>query len=236
MYPERGEVAEQAAMTTAPPVSRQPSERLGPRAERTIAVIIDAAREVFLRFGYAGATIDEIARVAEISRASVYTYFASKREIFFALGAVSSDSTELIALTDSLAAPVDLDQCLRLVDGWFARIDKGADITAIWRDAARDDAEMFEVGRKSFYRLCRLLGTALARHSTAPVEDVTAFGLTILAQVDDSRRSCFRYSDPQLTAAVKRALARQLLTTLTAREPGDLPLDVGPADIGSASA
>ena len=41
---------------------------LGPKAQRTVERIIESARGVFLANGYAGTTIDEIARVADISR------------------------------------------------------------------------------------------------------------------------------------------------------------------------
>jgi hypothetical protein len=47
------------------------------------------AREVFLTRGYAGTTVDEIARIADVSRASFYAYFPSKREVLLALGAPS---------------------------------------------------------------------------------------------------------------------------------------------------
>ena len=70
-----------------PATLRQPADALGPRAQRTIVRIIEATREVFLTRGYSGTTIDEIARVADVSRASFYTYFPSKREVLLAVGA-----------------------------------------------------------------------------------------------------------------------------------------------------
>ena len=80
-----------------PAALRQPADALGPRAQRTIARIIDATRDVFLSHGYSGTTIDEIARVAEVSRASFYTYFSSKREVLLAVGAhTASESVRLI--------------------------------------------------------------------------------------------------------------------------------------------
>jgi AcrR family transcriptional regulator len=196
-------------------MARQPADRLGPRAERTIHLILDAARVVFERLGYAGATVDEIAREASISRASVYTYFASKREIFFALGALASNPTRQELLTEALTKPIDFDQCLALVNGWFAVYEETAGITMIWREAARDDKEMLEIGRKSHLRVCRRFGTALQKRSIGPLGDPTASGLAILAQWEGAWRYCTVYQDKMLIENVKTALAQQLFATLT---------------------
>lgn len=41
-----------------------------------------AARLVFLRDGYAGASVDDIAREARVSKATLYSYFTDKRRMF----------------------------------------------------------------------------------------------------------------------------------------------------------
>jgi AcrR family transcriptional regulator len=79
-----------------PAAMRQSADELGPRAHRTIARILDAARQIFLTNGYSGTTIDDIARVAEMSRASIYTYFPSKRDIMLAAGARSASEGEQV--------------------------------------------------------------------------------------------------------------------------------------------
>ncbi len=71
------------------PTLRQPAQELGPRATRTVALILEAAKGILLTHGYAGTTVDEIARVAGISRASFYT-FPSKRDVLLALGVDSA--------------------------------------------------------------------------------------------------------------------------------------------------
>lgn len=47
--------------------------------------ILDAARDLFVREGYAHVSIRKIAERIEYSPASIYSYFASKDDIFFAL-------------------------------------------------------------------------------------------------------------------------------------------------------
>jgi AcrR family transcriptional regulator len=59
-----------------------------PRAEqveRNRRLVLDAARQVFLAKGYDGATLDAIAETAGFSKGVVYSQFANKADLFFAL-------------------------------------------------------------------------------------------------------------------------------------------------------
>ncbi|SCW36050.1 TetR/AcrR family transcriptional regulator [Ancylobacter rudongensis] len=59
-----------------------------PRAEPESAKrrdIIDGARKVFFEKGFDGASMDEVARAASVSKATIYVYFGSKDELFEAL-------------------------------------------------------------------------------------------------------------------------------------------------------
>lgn len=47
--------------------------------------IIDGARRVFLDKGFDGASMDEVARAAGVSKATIYVYFAGKEDLFQAL-------------------------------------------------------------------------------------------------------------------------------------------------------
>jgi AcrR family transcriptional regulator len=51
-------------------------------SEFRCAGILDAARRVFARKGFNGATVDEIAGAAGLAKGTVYLYFQSKREIY----------------------------------------------------------------------------------------------------------------------------------------------------------
>jgi AcrR family transcriptional regulator len=44
--------------------------------------VIEGARSVFLRDGFEGASVDEIAREAGVSKATLYAYFSDKRLLF----------------------------------------------------------------------------------------------------------------------------------------------------------
>lgn len=74
-----------------PPVSRESEAPIVMKTKRKIvseyrrAEIIDAARTVFARRGFAHGIIDEIAKEAGIAKGTVYLYFHSKTEIYRAV-------------------------------------------------------------------------------------------------------------------------------------------------------
>jgi AcrR family transcriptional regulator len=55
------------------------------RTQETQARLLDAAEEVFVRDGYEGAQLEEIAATAGRSKGAVYTHFKNKEDLFLAL-------------------------------------------------------------------------------------------------------------------------------------------------------
>lgn len=68
---------------TEQPPARAPRKRL-PFEQRRVA-ILDSALEVFAQHGYRGASIDDIAAAAGVSKALIYEHFPSKRHLHIAL-------------------------------------------------------------------------------------------------------------------------------------------------------
>jgi AcrR family transcriptional regulator len=58
------------------------SPRWQRRPEARPEEILDAAREVFSEYGYAGAKLEDVARRAGVSKGTVYLYFDSKETLF----------------------------------------------------------------------------------------------------------------------------------------------------------
>jgi AcrR family transcriptional regulator len=56
-----------------------------PRSVRKRQAILDAATEAFLRNGYLGTSMDEIAANAQVSKQTVYKHFADKERLFHAI-------------------------------------------------------------------------------------------------------------------------------------------------------
>src|SRR5436309_10961946 len=46
--------------------------------------ILEAARKVFAKKGFHEATVDDIAEMAGVAKGTVYLYYASKRDLYFA--------------------------------------------------------------------------------------------------------------------------------------------------------
>lgn len=125
-----------------PPPTPAARRRLTADARRDL--IREAALEVFARRGYHGASLDEIAHAAEISKALIYEHFPSKRELYVALL-----ETHAQALFDRLAAAAGTAEPgeIRLragVDAFLAFVEEQREAwRMLFRDAA--DPEVAEV-------------------------------------------------------------------------------------------
>src|ERR1700761_979686 len=67
--------------------------------------ILKAARKVFARHGFDGATMDDVAEACDIAKGTLYLYFKSKRQIY--LGVLKEDLESLRLFTQNAieAAP-----------------------------------------------------------------------------------------------------------------------------------
>lgn len=54
----------------------------GIKKGRKFDQVVEGARQVFLRDGFEGASVDDIARAAHVSKATLYSYFPDKRQLF----------------------------------------------------------------------------------------------------------------------------------------------------------
>jgi AcrR family transcriptional regulator len=62
-------------------VSDTETEERGPKCRQ----VLSGARRVFMEHGFEGASVDEIARAAGTSKATLYSYFPDKRQLFSAV-------------------------------------------------------------------------------------------------------------------------------------------------------
>jgi TetR/AcrR family transcriptional repressor of mexJK operon len=85
------------------------------RSARKRRAILEAARDVFLGKGYGGASMDEVAALAAVSKQTIYQHFTDKKQLFAAIITGEIDAAE--ALTHELVAALpdsqDLEQDLR---------------------------------------------------------------------------------------------------------------------------
>ena len=86
-----------------------------PRSVRKRGAILEAATALFLRTGYLGTSMDEIAALARVSKQTVYKHFADKESLFAAIVTAAVDAAGDPVLEDmtTLAESDDLAADLR---------------------------------------------------------------------------------------------------------------------------
>ncbi len=104
------------------------------RKGRKFDQVLEGARAVFMRDGFEGASVDEIARAAGVSKATLYSYFPDKRLLF---------------------AEVAKSECLRQADNAIELLQGDHDPRRVLVEAGRRIIAFFtsDFGL-SMYRLC----------------------------------------------------------------------------------
>jgi AcrR family transcriptional regulator len=194
---------------------RQPAQVLGPRANRTIARILAAATEIFLVRGYGGTTIDEIARVAGLSRASFYSYFPSKRELLLTLGANhASEATEVVESLRSIEAPWRVADIEDWVRAYFALLETHGSFSFAWTQAAHEDEEIRRAGMRRHLNICRRLGAAMGAVRGAPFPHPREQGLLTLSMLERSWSYCRLYAGTIDPGVIQAEAARMIASVL----------------------
>ena len=124
-----------SAATAAPPSTRSP------RAQRTRAALIDAARKVFERDGFLNARVTDIADEAGVAHGSFYTYFTDKKEVLAAVLAELQE--EMLHPTPSRAA-LEEDPAVAIEDANRAYLEayrRNAGLMALLEDMAAIDED-----------------------------------------------------------------------------------------------
>ncbi|RJL22812.1 TetR/AcrR family transcriptional regulator [Bailinhaonella thermotolerans] len=94
------------------------------RSARKRRQILDAAKQVFLRNGYVGASMDEVASIASVSKQTVYKHFTDKEQLFTQL--ILDTTTDVDQITQLIAATVGDTRDLERDLGELARRFLGA--------------------------------------------------------------------------------------------------------------
>lgn len=93
--------------------------------------VVEGARQVFLTDGYEGASVDDIARASQVSKATLYSYFPDKRRLFM---------------------EVAQRECQRQADVAIARTRMSGPASEVLFDAATAMTKLFlsELGRQTY--------------------------------------------------------------------------------------
>lgn len=174
---------------------------LDPRVVRSRAAIVTAALEHFLRNGYLGANVDDIAAAARVSKRTVYNIFGGKEQLFREIMADAFAVAEQFAndLTRTLADTDDVAAELRAIAGGLLRAVLSDRVLRL-RRLLIGEAERFpELAREYYER-------APGRVMGALTEAMDQLGRRGLLTIDDPRLAAEHFAYLVLGAPLDRAL------------------------------
>ena len=156
------------------------------RSARKRRTILDAAETLFLRDGYRGTSIDEIAALAAVSKPTVYKHFADKERLF---------SEVVTRAVKEVSDPVH-DEVRTLKDGG----DLEADLRALARRLLRMvlQPRILQLRRLVIGEAGRFPQLGRAFYEQGPGRTVDALA-TVFEHL--AERGALRVDDPQLAAA-----------------------------------
>lgn len=84
-----------------------PDGTIEPKKGRKYDQVLEGARGVFLSDGFEGASVDDIARAANVSKATLYSYFPDKRFLFMQVAKMECQrQADLAIATIDIDAPI----------------------------------------------------------------------------------------------------------------------------------
>ncbi len=111
-----------------------PDGTIEPKKGRKFDQVLEGARQVFLSDGFEGASVDDIAKAAGVSKATLYSYFPDKRFLFM---------------------QVARSECARQADHAIETIDMNAPVGQVLHDIAVEMVDFItsQFG-KQIFRIC----------------------------------------------------------------------------------
>ena len=191
-----------------------------PIHSRKAEQIMQGARRVFMEHGFEGASVDEIARAAGTSKATLYSYFPDKRQLFAAVvqAGCLRQGGDIALLRLDPDEPIEIT--LRRIAGEFGTFVLSPGALEMFRTCIAEAGRFPELGR-AFYeagpgrargQLVALLDAAVARGELviedtglaadqfAALAKARLFLATLLGQKIDPE-------DPEITRVADEAVA-----------------------------
>jgi AcrR family transcriptional regulator len=127
------------------------------------ALLLDAARDVIMRFGYRKATLEDVAAEAGVSRATIYNYFTSKEEVFQAIIQREVERLREVMLTSSDPESPPDERLLEFVRAHFRHLRAVRTLYSVTQIAAKDVMPMVVGEIEGFDKDVRAFLTATLR-------------------------------------------------------------------------
>jgi TetR/AcrR family transcriptional regulator, mexJK operon transcriptional repressor len=172
-----------------------------PRSARKRTAILDAATTVFLRKGYLGTSMDEVAALAAVSKQTVYKHFADKERLFAEIvtGTVDEASDRVHDEVADLPDTGDLEADLRDLARRQLAMVMQPRLLALRRLVIGEAGRFPELGRLFYERGPGRTVEALA----GAFEHLAARGLL---EADDPRRAAQHFNWLVMSAPINQAM------------------------------
>lgn len=161
--------------------------RIERRKAETIGLILEAAERCFLRAGYTGARVEDIATDADVAVGSIYVHFGNKQGLYLALieRAIEAEESYLIEAFDPALPPRE-----RLVASGTAYLRFFRDYPGYFRMLAFPQFDAAGTGRRNpIARRVEEMGERQIQRLRETIAEGVADGS--LAQVDPARAALF---------------------------------------------
>lgn len=174
--------------------SSQPKERHGPTIQR----ISSAARQIFSEKGFAGARMDEIARKAQVNKATIYYHIGDKRTLYERmLKDIFCGIADSLARNDRPDAPPP-ERLRRFARELAGLVDQNADLAAIMlREQASGGKDFPEDAARDMSRIIGLIADILRggaeagvfKQATPVIVHLMAIGTMVFVKMSSPLRS-----------------------------------------------
>jgi AcrR family transcriptional regulator len=205
-------------------VDRAAAARLNDEKTRQI---LDGARRVFLADGFDGASMNDIARVAGVSKGTLYVYFQSKQALFEALIREEHRRTaERLSMFD--AAEPDVALVLKRFGNALMNFMLLPEHIALVRTVSAAAAKFPAIGRAFFEAGPQFGADRLAAYfsqqveaGTLAVDDVNLAAFQFLESIQGGhlKRMLFCVCEPPPQEAVEKAVARAVEMFMAVSRP-----------------
>ena len=198
-----------------------------PRNDEKIRQILDGARRVFLADGFDGASMNDIARVAGVSKGTLYVYFQSKEALFEALiGEEHRRTAERLSMFDENEPDVAL--VLKRFGNALMNFMLLPEHIALVRTVSAAAAKFPGIGRAFFAAGPQYGADRLAAYfaqqieaGTLVIDDVNLAAWQFLESLQGGhlKRMLFCLCEPPRREAVEKAVARAVDMFMSAYRP-----------------
>jgi AcrR family transcriptional regulator len=131
------------------------------QGEQTRQVIIDVTTKLFATRGYAGTSLDLIAKEAQTSKSSIFWHFENKEDLLFTVVDRAMSEWEVRAGSDILAQPDPPSQLAKLIDLYRELAQDRPDTLRLLLGLLLETADVNEDVKRRFQKMYRGYRTSI---------------------------------------------------------------------------